>query len=101
VTVIARQGSVTKDNAIKTASGSRCFYSGGRTTPPTCSPFFAGVAGDWRRKGVRSRRWRRWLSTYGDFSLEPPLSDAMAAFVRSRAWDKAEAKPPGGLLSAV
>jgi zinc-finger of acetyl-transferase ESCO len=57
--------------------------------------FFAWVADDWRRKGVMSRRWRRWLSTYGDFSLEPPLSDAMAAFVRSRAWDKAAAEGPG------
>jgi hypothetical protein len=51
---------------------------------------FAWAADDWRRKGVMSRRWLGWRSTYGDFTLDPPLSDAMRAFVEAQ---KKEAVP--------
>jgi hypothetical protein len=42
---------------------------------------FAWVADDWRRQGVMARRWTQWRETYGDFTLERPLSAAMKAFV--------------------
>lgn len=53
---------------------------------------FWGEAGKWRmrwiwvcptmrRSGVLTRRWHQFLDRYGDFKIEAPLSDAMAAFV--------------------
>ena len=52
---------------------------------PDWHMLFAWVADEWRRKGVMSRRWPHWRSTYGDFTLEHPLSDAMEVFVAARA----------------
>lgn len=34
-----------------------------------------------RRMGVLARRWPLFLEQYGDFSIEPPLSDAMQKFI--------------------
>lgn len=34
-----------------------------------------------RRAGVLSRRWAEFLQRYGDFEIDTPLSEAMAAFV--------------------
>lgn len=53
---------------------------------------FWGETGKWRmrwiwvcptmrRSGVLTRRWHQFLDRYGDFEIEAPLSDAMAAFV--------------------
>jgi hypothetical protein len=42
---------------------------------------FAWVADQWRRRGVMTRRWPQWRKTYGDFTLERPLSAPMKAFV--------------------
>lgn len=35
-----------------------------------------------RRQGILARRWPIFLERFGDFVVEPPLSDAMQAFVR-------------------
>ena len=42
---------------------------------------FAWVAPPWRRKGVLTKRWPRWLATYGEFTLEQPFSAAMVNFL--------------------
>ena len=42
---------------------------------------FAWIADEWRRRGVMSSRWPQWRETYGDFTLERPLSKAMRAFI--------------------
>ena len=39
------------------------------------------IAEPWRRKGVLSRRWARWRETYGEFTVEKPISEAMADFL--------------------
>jgi hypothetical protein len=49
--------------------------------PPGWHMLFAWVADSWRRQGVLSRRWPVWRARYGEFTLEPPLSEAMQAFV--------------------
>jgi hypothetical protein len=35
-------------------------------------------------RGVLSRRWSRWLATYGEFTLERPFSEATANFLAKR-----------------
>jgi hypothetical protein len=45
---------------------------------------FTGIAEPWRRGGVLSRRWSRWLATYCEFTLERPFSEAMANFLAKR-----------------
>lgn len=35
-----------------------------------------------RRSGVFAKRWAEFLQRYGDFEIDTPLSDAMAAFVK-------------------
>ena len=42
---------------------------------------FAWIADEWRREGVMTRRWGGWRKTYGAFTLEHPLSNAMSAFI--------------------
>jgi len=42
---------------------------------------FIWIAGTWRRKGVLSKRWPAWRTTYGAFSVEPPWSKYMRAFL--------------------
>jgi hypothetical protein len=42
---------------------------------------FIWVSPEWRRKGVLSRRWPKWRETYGDFTVERPISAAMVAFL--------------------
>jgi hypothetical protein len=49
--------------------------------PPRWRLTFVWIAEGWRCKGVLSRRWPRWRELYGDFTLDPPLSQAMGAFV--------------------
>jgi len=41
----------------------------------------AWVADSWRRRGVMTHRWPNWRETYGDFTLERPLSTAMRALI--------------------
>ena len=41
----------------------------------------AWVSDKWRRKGVMTRRWLGWRKSYGDFTLSPPWSSTMRAFV--------------------
>jgi hypothetical protein len=41
---------------------------------------FIWIATAWRRRGVLSKRWPRWVQTYGRFTVETPLSEAMQAF---------------------
>jgi zinc-finger of acetyl-transferase ESCO len=53
---------------------------------------FVWVGDAWRRKGVLTRRWPAWRSTYGDFTLARPLSEAMRAFVAKT--DPERANPP-------
>ncbi|MFP3637579.1 hypothetical protein [Paraburkholderia sp. SIMBA_054] len=48
-----------------------------------------------RRKGVLRARWPALVDRFGDFDIEAPLSDAMAAFVRSHGCDRQKA----GLLA--
>jgi hypothetical protein len=40
------------------------------------------LAPKYRRSGLLLQRWAYFLEQYGDFFIEPPLSDAMKAFVR-------------------
>jgi hypothetical protein len=51
-----------------------------REVAPGWHMLFAWVAPEWRRQGVLTRRWSAWRSAYGDFTLEPPLSNPMKAF---------------------
>ncbi|MGE8063729.1 hypothetical protein [Pseudomonas sp. NPDC089569] len=41
------------------------------------------LAPKYRRHGLLVQRWTYYLEQYGDFYIEPPLSDAMKAFVRA------------------
>jgi hypothetical protein len=51
-----------------------------------------------RRSGVLVRRWAEFLKRYGDFEIDTPLSDAMAAFVNKHGTEKQkqylQAQPP-------
>jgi hypothetical protein len=51
-----------------------------------------------RRSGVLAKRWDEFLQRYGDFEIDTPLSDAMAAFVNKRGTAKQkqylQAQPP-------
>lgn len=64
------------------AVGTVCFNNGRHWTnvAPGWMLMFAWVAPEWRRQGVLSRRWTAWREQYGDFLLDPPLSEAMKAF---------------------
>ena len=46
----------------------------------------AWMAEPWRRHGVLSRRWERWRETYGDFSIETPISRGVANFLAQRGY---------------
>jgi hypothetical protein len=56
-----------------------------QTDWPYCEPgwlmMFAWISGEWRRRGVMTRRWLSWRKTYGNFTLSSPLSSEMRAFV--------------------
>ena len=41
---------------------------------------FIWIAPKARRKGVLSRRWERFREQFGEFEIEPPLSEAMKTF---------------------
>jgi hypothetical protein len=64
------------------AVGAVCFSNGRHwsNVAPGWLLAFAWVAPEWRRQGVLSRRWPQWRQQYGDFLLDPPLSEAMEAF---------------------
>ena len=51
-----------------------------------------------RRSGVLAKRWAEFLQRYGDFEIDTPLSDAMAAFVNKYGTAKQkqylQAQPP-------
>ena len=51
-----------------------------------------------RRTGVLARRWAEYLQRYGDFEIDTPLSEAMAAFVNKHGTAKQkqylQAQPP-------
>jgi hypothetical protein len=42
---------------------------------------FVWVAPGWRRQGVLWSRWPAWRTEYGDFTVETPISQSMAAFL--------------------
>ena len=50
-------------------------------TPHGWRMLMAWIAEPWRRKGLLSRRWDRWRETYGEFSIERPVSRGMANFL--------------------
>jgi hypothetical protein len=50
--------------------------------PPGWRLNFIWIAGTWRRQGVLSKRWPCWVKIYGAFTVEPPWSESMRAFLR-------------------
>jgi hypothetical protein len=53
-------------------------------TPHGWRMLMAWIAEPRRRKGVLSKRWDCWRETYGEFSIERPISRGMAYFLAQR-----------------
>jgi hypothetical protein len=51
-----------------------------KNRPPSWGLQWIWVAPKARRHGILSRRWPMLRARFGDFVIEPPLSEAMAAF---------------------
>lgn len=58
---------------------------------PDWSLQWVWLAPKFRRSGFLETRWEEFLKLYGDFDIEPPLSDAMQAFVRKHGTEKQKA----------
>jgi hypothetical protein len=58
-------------------AGACCFRRDGERW----SLFWIWIAPQYRRSGIVSRRWSAFVASFGDFSIEPPISPAMQAFV--------------------
>jgi hypothetical protein len=55
-----------------------------QNAPPGWRMSFVWIAEPYRRHGHLTKRWPGFHQTYGSFTLEYPLSDAMHAFAKKR-----------------
>jgi hypothetical protein len=66
---------------LGTIAGACCFrWRDFTNAMPTWAMQWAWIAPPFRRQGIMSRHWPDLLARFGDFVLEPPLSNAMDAF---------------------
>ena len=50
-------------------------------SPSSWHLLFVWVAPEWRRQGALTNRWAKWRETYGDLTIETPVSFEMASFL--------------------
>jgi hypothetical protein len=45
-----------------------------------------------RRNGLLTNAWDEFVNEFGNFNVEPPLSDAMQAFLKKQNWDYGDSR---------